>query len=140
MKVFPAYCAAVFFGATTMLSPWTSHAQDLPRMREVVEMAETKEQFAGSILITQDDRVLIDKGYGLANREWNQANSPATKFRRGFISKQFTAAAVLLLEERGKLKLDDLVKLYVPDAPSVWDDITIAHLLNHTEGLHNFTD
>jgi len=62
-----------------------------------------------------------------------------TKFRLGSITKQFTAACVLLLEERGKLKVEDPVKKYVPDAPAAWDKVTIFHLLTHTSGIPSFT-
>jgi CubicO group peptidase (beta-lactamase class C family) len=55
------------------------------------------------------------------------------------VTKQFTAAAILLLEERGKLKVDDPVKKYLPDAPAAWDKITIFHLLTHTSGIPSFT-
>jgi len=62
-----------------------------------------------------------------------------TKFRLGSLTKQFTAASILLLEERGKLKTDDLVKKFMPDAPAAWDKITIFHLLTHTSGIPSFT-
>src|SRR6185369_10807749 len=74
-----------------------------------------------------------------ANLEWQIPNTPTTKFRLGSLTKQFTAAAVLLLEERGKLKIDDLVKVHMPDAPAAWGGITIFHLLTHTSGIPNFT-
>ena len=61
--------------------------------------------------------VVLDKGYGSANLEWDIPNAPATKFRLGSITKQFTAASILLLEERGQLKVEDPVKKYLPDAP-----------------------
>ena len=81
----------------------------------------------------------LSKGYGLANLEWDIPNSPSTKFRLGSITKQFTAASILLLEERGKLKTDDPVKKYMPDAPAAWDRITIYNLLTHTSGIPAFT-
>ena len=66
-------------------------------------------------------------------------NTPATKFRLGSITKQFTAAAILLLEERGKLKVEDRLKTYLPDVPMSWERITIFNLLTHTAGIANFT-
>ena len=56
------------------------------------------------------------------------------------MTKQFTAASILLLEERGKLKIDDPVKKYRADSPAAWDKITIFHLLTHTSGIPNFTN
>jgi CubicO group peptidase (beta-lactamase class C family) len=112
---------------------------DLARMDQVVQSYVTAKQFMGSVLVAQDGRILLDKGYGDANLEWQVPNSPEAKFRLGSITKQFTAASILLLEERGKLKTDDPVKKYMPDAPAAWDKITIYNLLTHTSGIPNFT-
>ena len=62
----------------------------------------------------------MSKGYGMANREWDVPNNAATRFRLASISKQFTAAAILQLAERGKLDLDAPLKTYFPDAPAAW--------------------
>lgn len=94
----------------------------------------------GSVLVAENGTTILDKGYGSADLEWDIPNSPTTKFRIGSMTKQFTAAAILLLEERGKLKTDDLVKKYMPDAPAAWDKITIYHLLTHTSGIPSFTE
>jgi CubicO group peptidase (beta-lactamase class C family) len=109
-------------------------------MEEVIQSYVSSNQFMGAILVARNDQILLDKGYGYANLEWQVPNSPDTKFRLGSITKQFTAACVLLLEERGKLKTDDLVKKYLPDAPAAWDHITIYNLLTHTSGIPNFTE
>ncbi|HWS17963.1 MAG TPA: serine hydrolase domain-containing protein, partial [Candidatus Elarobacter sp.] len=93
----------------------------------------------GSVLVAQDGKVLLDKGYGFANLEWDIPNTPTTKFRLGSVTKQFTAASILLLEERGKLKVEDPVKNYMQDAPAAWDKITIFHVLTHTSGIPSFT-
>jgi CubicO group peptidase (beta-lactamase class C family) len=81
--------------------------------------------------------VLLNQGYGSANLEWGMPNAPDTKFRLGSLAKQFTAASILLLEERGKLSTGDLVKKYVPDAPAAWDKMTIYEVLTHTAGIPN---
>ena len=95
--------------------------------------------FMGTVLVARGTDVILSKGYGSANLEWDIPNTPATKFRLGSITKQFTAASILLLEERGKLKLDDPIKKYLPDAPAAWDAITIFNLLTHSSGIPNFT-
>ncbi len=118
----------------------TSLAQDVARMEQVVQSYVSDNKFMGSVLVARGDEVLLSKGYGSANLEWNIPNSPATKFRLGSITKQFTAAAILLLEERGKLSTDDPVKKLMPDAPAAWDEITIFYLLTHTAGIPNFTN
>jgi len=111
---------------------------DVARMEQLIK-AYVPSRFMGSVLVAQDGKVLLDKGYGFANLEWDVPNTPTTKFRLGSITKQFTAASILLLEERGKLKVEDPVKKYMPNAPAAWDKITIFHLLTHTSGIPSFT-
>src|SRR6185436_3788033 len=115
-------------------------AQDAARMDEVVQSYVRDKTFMGTVLVARDADVILSKGYGSANLEWNIPNTPATKFRLGSITKQFTAACILLLAERGKLTLDDPIKKYMPDAPAAWDKITIFNLLTHTAGIPNFTN
>ncbi len=115
-------------------------AQDnVARMDEVVRSYVDAKQFMGSVLVARDGKIILSKGYGSANLEWDVPNSPSAKFRLGSITKQFTAACILLLEERGKLKVEDPVKKYMPDAPAAWDKVTIFHLLTHTSGIPSFT-
>jgi len=109
------------------------------RMEEAVQLYVADKQFMGSILIAQNGQILLNKGYGYANLEWQIPNSPTTKFRLGSITKQFTAASILLLAEQDKLKITDLIKKHMPDAPSAWSNITILHLLTHTSGIPNYT-
>jgi CubicO group peptidase (beta-lactamase class C family) len=114
-------------------------AQDVARLDAIVRSYVDDKRFMGSVLVARDGNVLLSKGYGQANLEWQLPNTPTTKFRLGSLTKQFTAAAVLLLEERGKLKTDDLVRVHLPDAPAAWGGITVFHLLTHTSGIPNFT-
>jgi len=83
--------------------------------------------------------VLFAKGYGLANVEHGVLNTPQTIFRLGSITKQFTAMAILILQEQGKLSVDDLVSKHVEGGSESWSEITIHHLLSHTSGIPNFT-
>ena len=116
-------------------------AQDnTSRMEQVVRSYLSNKQFMGSVLVIRDKTVLFNKGYGSADLEWDIPNSPTTKFRIGSLTKQFTAACILLLEERAKLKVDDPIKKYMPDAPATWDKVTIFSLLTHTSGIPNFTE
>lgn len=98
-------------------------------------------QFNGAVLVSQEGKVIYKKGIGLANREWNIPNTADTKFRLGSITKQFTAAIILLLAEKGKLKLDQKITDIIKDYPAkTGDRITIHHLLTHTSGIPNYTD
>jgi CubicO group peptidase (beta-lactamase class C family) len=114
-------------------------AQDTARMEQVIQSHVSAGTFMGTVLVARDGVVIVDRAYGMANVEWDVLNTTTTKFRLGSITKQFTAASILLLEERGKLKLDDRVKTYLPDAPTSWDRINIFNLLTHSAGIANFT-
>lgn len=126
--------------ATMLATALPAHAQDPARMETVIRADADKGNFMGAVLVVRDGKTLLDKGYGSANLEWKIANDGDTKFRLGSITKQFTAVAVLLLAERGKLSLDAPIKTFVPDAPATWDKITLRNLLNHSSGIPNFTN
>jgi CubicO group peptidase (beta-lactamase class C family) len=122
-----------------LLTAVTCFAQDVARMEQVIQTFTNNKQFMGSVLVAKGDQVLLSKGYGAANLEWKIPNAPDTRFRLGSITKQFTAASILLLEERGKLSIDDPVSKHMPNAPAAWSGITIKHLLSHTSGIPSFT-
>lgn len=109
-------------------------------MDRIVQSYVADHKFMGTALVARGDQVLLSKGYGSANLEWDVPNTPNTKFRLGSVTKQFTAASILLLEERGKLSVNDPVKKFMPDAPAAWDKVTIFHLLTHTSGVADFTN
>jgi CubicO group peptidase (beta-lactamase class C family) len=94
--------------------------------------------FMGSVLIAHAGEVLLKQGYGMANLEHGVANSPQTKFRLGSVTKQFTAAAILQLQEQGLLKVNRPISTYLPNYPQ-GELITVHHLLTHTAGIPNYT-
>jgi CubicO group peptidase (beta-lactamase class C family) len=104
-------------------------------------MAERVERddFSGAVLVARDGKPLFRRAYGLADREHDVPNTPETKFRLGSITKQFTAMAVMILQERGKLDVGKPIKAYWPGAPPAWDGITLHHLLTHTSGIPSYT-
>lgn len=114
-------------------------APNLAHMEHVIQSFVDSKRFMGAVLVARGNDILLDKGYGFADLEWNVPNTPTTKFRLGSITKQFTACSILLLEERGKLSINDPVKRYISDAPAAWDKITIFNLLTHTSGIPSFT-
>ena len=130
-----AIIAAVVIGFVAV----SAAAQDAAARMDQVVQSYVPARFMGTVLVARGDAVVLSKAYGVANLEWNIPNTPATKFRLGSLTKQFTAASILLLEERGKLKVDEPVKTYLPDAPAAWDKITIFNLLTHSSGIPNFT-
>jgi CubicO group peptidase (beta-lactamase class C family) len=100
-------------------------------------LAETG-QFMGTVLVASGGEILINEGYGFADVAGGRANSPDTQQRIGSLTKQFTAAAILLLQERGLLDVNDAVSAYLPGYPG-GDQITIHQLLTHTAGVPNYT-
>ncbi|MBD3581909.1 serine hydrolase domain-containing protein [Flavobacterium selenitireducens] len=94
----------------------------------------TQNDFSGTVLVSQKGNIIYEKSFGLANREWNVPNSPETRYRICSLTKQFTAAAVLRLEEQGKLTISDKLSKYFPDYPK-GDEVTLHMLLNHTSGI-----
>ena len=82
--------------------------------------------------------VVFEKAFGLADLEHNVPNTPQTIFESGSVAKQFTAAALVLLQQDGKLSLDDPVRKYIPELPDYGSPLTIRHLLNHTSGLRDW--
>lgn len=138
---FGIVCRSVVAGLIALLPiAATSSAEDVARLDAALKSYADDRQFMGAVQVTAGDKTLLDKGYGFANLEWNVPNTPNTKFRIGSVTKQFTAAAVFLLQERGKLSIHDPLKKYVPDVPAAWGDVTIYHLLTHSSGVPNFTD
>jgi len=92
-----------------------------------------------AVLVARDGKVVLQGGFGLADVAAKTPITPATKFRIGSISKQFTAAAVLRLVEQRKLALGDSLEQYFPGFAN-GREITLRHLLTHTSGLHSYTD
>ncbi len=87
--------------------------------------------------VSEKGRVVYTRGYGTANLEYSLPITPDTVFEAGSVSKQFTAAAVLLLSKEGKLSLDDDVRKYLPEVPDFGKKISVRHLLTHTSGLRD---
>ncbi len=93
-----------------------------------------------AVLVLKDGQPVFRRGYGLAVVEDGTPVSPATNFRLASVSKQFTAAAILLLAEDGKLSIDDPLKQWLPSLPAVADAMTLRQLLSHTSGLLDYED
>jgi CubicO group peptidase (beta-lactamase class C family) len=121
-------------------APSPPSAQQLvARVDEYMNAAVKVSHFSGSILVARDGQPVVSKGYEMANYELNVANTPQTAFRLGSITKQFTAMAIMMLQERGKLNVNDPLCKYLENCPAAWQPITIRHLLTHTSGIPNYT-
>lgn len=139
----------ILFGAAVVLfcltAPAAAQSRDAVQTSAASQADEylnglvKEDRFSGAVLLARGGKVVLSRGYGLANRETKTPNSPRTKIRLGSLTKQFTAAAILLLQERGKLRTSDSVCRYVSDCPKAWEPVTIHHLLTHTSGIPSYT-
>jgi CubicO group peptidase (beta-lactamase class C family) len=121
----------------------TTFAQSLTdRQTERIDSVFSRFNKTGSpgcaVGVIRDGQMVFQRGYGMADLQWGQAITPVTVFDIGSTSKQFTAAALILLQQQGKLSLDDDVRKHIPELPDYGKTITIRHLLNHTSGLKDY--
>jgi CubicO group peptidase (beta-lactamase class C family) len=117
----------------------TRGQDETSKLEQYMDACVQVRHFSGSVLVIRDGMPVFSKGYGLANVEHGVANTPQTKFRLGSITKQFTAMAILILQERGKLAVEDPIGKYFDDPPKAWEGVTIHNLLTHTSGIHSYT-
>lgn len=110
------------------------------KIEEYLDLYTELWAFSGSIAAVKNGEILFEKAYGYANIEHKVKNTVQTKHRIWSITKQFTAAAVLILEERGLLRVEDSFKKYFPDLGDLDPRITIHHLLTHTSGIFNYSN
>jgi CubicO group peptidase (beta-lactamase class C family) len=111
------------------------------RIDEYVQAEMTRQRIPGvSLAIVKNGAVVYAKGYGFANLEHKVPVKPETIFQSGSIGKQFTATAVMMLVEEGKVNLDEKISKYLGAVPDAWANITVRHLLTHTSGLTDYPD
>jgi CubicO group peptidase (beta-lactamase class C family) len=105
----------------------------------VVEAQRKVQKIPGvSLAVCRDGMIVKASGYGVANLEWDIPVTPETIFQTGSVGKQFTATAVMMLVEEGKLGLDDKIAKFIPEAPATWNDVTVRSLLTHTSGIADY--
>ena len=110
------------------------------KVDKFVEAEMEKRQIAGVALkIIRDGKEIKTAAYGFANLELKSPAKLETVFEIGSVTKQFTAACILLLEQDGKLSVDDKISKHFPEIPPAWTNITLRHLLNHTSGIKSYT-
>jgi CubicO group peptidase (beta-lactamase class C family) len=121
----------------------TCFAQDgvSTRVDDYIRAEMRAQQIPGvSLAVIRNGEIVLAKGYGLANVEHQVPVKPETIFQSGSMGKQFTATAVMMLVEEGKLSLDDKLIKFFPDGPEAWRNITVRHLLTHTSGMGDYPD
>ncbi|MGV3466720.1 MAG: serine hydrolase domain-containing protein [Heyndrickxia sp.] len=107
-------------------------------LNKYMKLLDQHHYFNGAVLVAKNGEILLSQGYGLADFNYDIPNTPTTKFRIGSLTKAFTAMAILILHEQGRLSIYDSIDTILPDYPN-GDLITIYHLLTHTSGIPNFT-
>jgi CubicO group peptidase (beta-lactamase class C family) len=122
-----AGCGQIGLGAT----PQPTMQQE---MEAFVQVHLANGNFAGAVLVARGDEVLFQGGYGKADLELDVPNTPETVFRLGSLTKQFTAAAILQLQDQGRLSVNDTLDRYLPNAPHA-GEVTLAQLLSHSSGI-----
>ena len=135
MKRSPFPLALLLFLSITCL------AQDgvSTKVDDYIRSEMQSQQIPGlALAVIKDGQIVIAKGYGLANVEHQVPVKPETIFQSGSTGKQFTATAVMMLVEEGKLNLEDKITKYFPDGPEAWRNITVRHLLSHTSGMTDY--
>lgn len=141
-----AYQAALISGRTAVAKMLITEGADttvaIPARTDLVtalfDKALEGRSAGAAVLVAVDGEIAYQRGFGYADIGNEVAVTPDTKFRIGSITKQFTAAAILKLQEEGRLKVTDQLSNYFPDFPR-GDEVTLHHLLTHTSGIHSYT-
>jgi D-alanyl-D-alanine carboxypeptidase len=129
-------CAIIVLGGM-FAAPLLSRADQVDKL---IKGEMEKHQIAGlSLMVIKNGTQAKTKGYGVANLEWNVPVAQDTVFEIGSVTKQFTAACILLLVEDGKLTVDDKISQHLKNTPAAWSNITVRHLLTHTSGIKSYT-
>ena len=133
-----SFLPVLFFSLLCQIPP--AAAADTPDAPAKIDklIAEYAEccSFTGTVLVTDHDKVIFKKGYGLADREWNIPNTPDVKFRLGSITKQFTSMLIMQQVAKGTIKLDGHLSDYLPYyRQDTGSKVTISQLLSHTCGV-----
>ena len=138
--------AAIFFSLVVpTLSSSPANAQNASitpdPVGDYVRSEMQKQRIPGlSLLLSKGGQIVRAEGFGLANVELQVPVRPETVFQSGSVGKQFTATAVMMLVEEGKVALDDPLTKYFPDAPGAWKEVTVRQLLSHTAGFTDYPE
>lgn len=131
---------ALALAAPATAAPRPAASGPAAAMDAVLKAAYPADQPGAAAIVVRDGKVLFRKAYGMANLELGVPLQPDMVFRLGSITKQFTAVAILMLAEEGRLSLSDPVEKFLPGYPTHGHVITIEHLLTHSSGIQSYTD
>jgi CubicO group peptidase (beta-lactamase class C family) len=141
------FAVLILFGVA-FAAPFAARAQDSSSTNNDIISAKVDAYVNGemraekipglALAIVRDGRIVKAQGYGLSNIELDVPVKPETIFQTGSVGKQFTATAVMMLVEDGKIHLDDFIGKYLPGSPATWSNITVRNLLTHTSGIPDY--
>lgn len=137
--LFSNHCAELVFTIFVVLFSFQfSFGQSkVEQIDELLSMLSKQSQFSGSVLIADKGKILLEKGYGIANEEFGQTLNENSIYELASVSKQFTAMGVVILKEKGKLSFDDKLTKFIPELKQ-YDNVSIRNLLNHTSGIPDY--
>jgi CubicO group peptidase (beta-lactamase class C family) len=143
IAVMVSACGSAVAPTATPIPPTAVPTQDPEALSaEIDALVQENYQngvYDGAVLVARDGQVILSQGYGFADREKKIPNTPQTKFRIASITKQFTAMAILLLQEQGKLNVEDSICNYINNCPEIFEPVKIRHLLSQSAGIPNST-
>ena len=121
-------------------APLTVVPDAMPLLKARLDDLAARDQFMGVVLVTKGDQLLLRQAYGMADRAARAPLEPTSRFRLASVSKQFTAAAILRLQDDGVLSVDDPVCRWITPCPQGWETLRLSHLMSHTSGLPDLMD
>jgi len=125
----------ILAACASLSSPGEISADEIKQVDTQLTNLANQSLLNAVVLVGERGEILLNKGYGLADRAQNIPNTASTRFLIASITKQFTAMAILILESQGKMTVDDPICNYIPDCPAAWQPIRVTHLLSHTSGI-----
>lgn len=137
LNLFRKICAVVLIALLCNQSIIGQSLND--QLTKLFSEAYKENETGASVMVAREGKIIYKKAFGLANLELQVPMQPDNVFEIGSITKQFTAVAILMLQEQGKLSINDPLTKFIPDYPVNGKKITIHHLLNHTSGIKSYT-
>ncbi len=136
----PIKFLSTFFSGLFLFIVSYAQAQDIrtDQVDKLFARWNTSDSPGAAVCIIKEGRIIYKKGYGMANLEKKVPVTARSVFRIGSMSKQFTAACTVILEQRGKLSFDDSITKYFPDFPSFYEPVTIRHMIHHISGVKDY--
>lgn len=129
------FAVALLLLSCAFVSP--AHADEVDQI--VLTQMQKRHIPGAAVAVIRNGKIIKVKGYGLANVELNVPVTTSTVFEIGSVTKQFTASAIMMLVQEGKIALDDSISKYLEGLPEAWSAVTVHHLLTHTSGVKNYT-